>query len=117
MKGLSKKDDGKDVPDQLPPQEGRILDNRRMTLPVESWISEWMIPLSHYHPILNSLMTSTQNSKGNSAHTLQPWKQVHLKSLAQALSGKESGRETFTNSVGLEHRTSASVGTESKAQK
>lgn len=43
MKGLSKKEDGKDIPDQLPPQEGRILDNWRMTLPDESWISEWMI--------------------------------------------------------------------------
>lgn len=36
MKGLSKKEEDKDIPDQLPPQEGRILDSRRMTLPVES---------------------------------------------------------------------------------
>lgn len=113
MKGLSKKEVDKDIPDQLPPQErensgqqkndtGGVLNFR----------------MDDYRPIFNSLMTSIQNYKGNSAKSLQPWKQAHLKSLAQALSGKESCRgRTSTNSLRLERMIPASVGTESKAQK
>lgn len=72
MKGLSKKEVDKDIPDQLPPQErensgqqkndtGGVLNFR----------------MDDYHPIFNSLMTSIQNYKGNSAKSLQPWKQAH----------------------------------------
>lgn len=114
MKGLSKKEVDKDIPNQLPPQERENSGQQKN----DTAGGVLNFRMDDYHPIFNSLMTSIQNSKGNSAKSLQPWKQAHLKSLAQALSGKESCRgRTSTNSLGLECTIPASVGTESKAQK
>lgn len=114
MKGLSKKEVDKDIPDQLPPQERENSGQQKN----DTTSGVLNFRMDDYHPIFNSLMTSIQNYKGNSDKSLQPWNQAHLKSLAQALSGKESCRSrSSTNSVGLEHRIPASVGTESKAQK
>lgn len=66
MKGLSEKEVDKDIPDLLLPQE-----RENSGQPKNDTASGVLnFRMADYHPIFNSLMTSIQNYKGNSAKSL-----------------------------------------------